>query len=72
MDIKERPYSKQRPSCLSEKKKKKKMTVIVSGTLRSGMPLYPALGQSSPVESLKKETESGLLFLVHKIANPQE
>uniref|UniRef100_A0A8C2MYU7 Eukaryotic translation initiation factor 4E nuclear import factor 1 n=1 Tax=Cricetulus griseus TaxID=10029 RepID=A0A8C2MYU7_CRIGR len=64
LDIKERPYSKQRPSCLSEKYD----SDGVWDPEKWHASLYPASGRSSPVESLKKEPESDRPSLVRRIA----
>uniref|UniRef100_A8Y5K6 Eukaryotic translation initiation factor 4E nuclear import factor 1 n=1 Tax=Mus musculus TaxID=10090 RepID=A8Y5K6_MOUSE len=64
LDIKERPYSKQRPSCLSEKYD----SDGVWDPEKWHASLYPASGRSSPVESLKKESESDRPSLVRRIA----
>lgn len=68
LDIKERPYSKQRPSCLSEKYD----SDGVWDPEKWHASLYPASGRSSPVESLKKESESDRPSLVRRIADPRE
>ncbi|XP_029339588.1 eukaryotic translation initiation factor 4E transporter isoform X2 [Mus caroli] len=68
LDIKERPYSKQRPSCLSEKYD----SDGVWDPEKWHASLYPASGRSSPVESLKKEPESDRPSLVRRIADPRE
>ncbi|KAH0515833.1 Eukaryotic translation initiation factor 4E transporter [Microtus ochrogaster] len=64
LDIKERPYSKQRPSCLSEKYD----SDGVWDPEKWHASLYPASERSSPVESLKKEPESDRPSLVRRIA----
>ncbi|XP_040602786.1 eukaryotic translation initiation factor 4E transporter isoform X3 [Mesocricetus auratus] len=68
LDIKERPYSKRRPSCLSEKYD----SDGVWDPEKWHASLYPASGRSSPVESLKKEPESDRPSLVRRIADPRE
>uniref|UniRef100_A0A8C6RBJ3 Eukaryotic translation initiation factor 4E nuclear import factor 1 n=1 Tax=Nannospalax galili TaxID=1026970 RepID=A0A8C6RBJ3_NANGA len=64
LDIKERPYSKQRPSCLSEKYD----SDGVWDPEKWHASLYPASGRSSPVESLKKESDTDRPSLVRRIA----
>uniref|UniRef100_A0A8C6RH21 Eukaryotic translation initiation factor 4E nuclear import factor 1 n=1 Tax=Nannospalax galili TaxID=1026970 RepID=A0A8C6RH21_NANGA len=68
LDIKERPYSKQRPSCLSEKYD----SDGVWDPEKWHASLYPASGRSSPVESLKKESDTDRPSLVRRIADPRE
>uniref|UniRef100_A0A8B9WYB3 Eukaryotic translation initiation factor 4E nuclear import factor 1 n=1 Tax=Bos mutus grunniens TaxID=30521 RepID=A0A8B9WYB3_BOSMU len=63
LDIKERPHSKQRPSCLSEKYDSNG----VWDPEKWHASLYPASGRSSPVESLKKELDTDRPSLVRRI-----
>uniref|UniRef100_A0ABI8ALW1 Eukaryotic translation initiation factor 4E nuclear import factor 1 n=2 Tax=Felinae TaxID=338152 RepID=A0ABI8ALW1_FELCA len=63
LDIKERPHSKQRPSCLSEKYD----SDGVWDPEKWHASLYPASGRNSPVESLKKELDSDRPSLVRRI-----
>uniref|UniRef100_A0A2K5PHQ8 Eukaryotic translation initiation factor 4E nuclear import factor 1 n=1 Tax=Cebus imitator TaxID=2715852 RepID=A0A2K5PHQ8_CEBIM len=63
LDIKELPHSKQRPSCLSEKYD----SDGVWDPEKWHASLYPASGQSSPVESLKKEVDTDRPSLVRRI-----
>uniref|UniRef100_A0A8C5XGA0 Eukaryotic translation initiation factor 4E nuclear import factor 1 n=2 Tax=Microcebus murinus TaxID=30608 RepID=A0A8C5XGA0_MICMU len=63
LDIKERPHSKQRPSCLSEKYD----SDGVWDPEKWHASLYPASGRSSPVESLKKELDTDRPSLVRRI-----
>uniref|UniRef100_A0A8C0P2Q5 Eukaryotic translation initiation factor 4E nuclear import factor 1 n=2 Tax=Canis lupus familiaris TaxID=9615 RepID=A0A8C0P2Q5_CANLF len=64
LDIKERPHSKQRPSCLSEKYD----SDGVWDPEKWHASLYPASGRNSPVESLKKELDAERPSLVRRIA----
>ncbi|XP_013963455.1 eukaryotic translation initiation factor 4E transporter isoform X8 [Canis lupus familiaris] len=68
LDIKERPHSKQRPSCLSEKYD----SDGVWDPEKWHASLYPASGRNSPVESLKKELDAERPSLVRRIADPRE
>ncbi|XP_032112467.1 eukaryotic translation initiation factor 4E transporter isoform X7 [Sapajus apella] len=68
LDIKELPHSKQRPSCLSEKYD----SDGVWDPEKWHASLYPASGQSSPVESLKKEVDTDRPSLVRRIVDPRE
>ncbi|XP_060048752.1 eukaryotic translation initiation factor 4E transporter isoform X2 [Erinaceus europaeus] len=68
LDIKERPHSKQRPSCLSEKYD----SDGVWDPEKWHASLYPASGRNSPVESLKKEADTDRPSLVRKIVDPRE
>ncbi|XP_053442863.1 eukaryotic translation initiation factor 4E transporter isoform X7 [Nycticebus coucang] len=68
LDIKERPHSKQRPSCLSEKYD----SDGVWDPEKWHASLYPASGRSSPVENLKKELDSDRPSLVRRIVDPRE
>nr|KAF6464963.1 eukaryotic translation initiation factor 4E nuclear import factor 1 [Rousettus aegyptiacus] len=63
LDIKERPHSKQRPSCLSEKYD----SDGVWDPEKWHASLYPASGRSSPVESVKKELDTDRPSLVRRI-----
>uniref|UniRef100_A0A4X1VAY1 Eukaryotic translation initiation factor 4E nuclear import factor 1 n=2 Tax=Sus scrofa TaxID=9823 RepID=A0A4X1VAY1_PIG len=63
LDIKERPHSKQRPSCLSEKYD----SDGVWDPEKWHASLYPASGRNSPVESLKKEVDTDRPSLVRRI-----
>uniref|UniRef100_A0A8C5ZLH8 Eukaryotic translation initiation factor 4E nuclear import factor 1 n=1 Tax=Marmota marmota marmota TaxID=9994 RepID=A0A8C5ZLH8_MARMA len=63
LDIKERPHSKQRPSCLSEKYD----SDGVWDPEKWHASLYPASGRSSPVENLKKELDNDRPSLVRRI-----
>ncbi|XP_075389976.1 eukaryotic translation initiation factor 4E transporter isoform X2 [Tenrec ecaudatus] len=68
LDIKERPHSKQRPPCLSEKYD----SDGVWDPEKWHASLYPASGRSSPVENLKKELETDRPSLVRRIVDPRE
>ncbi|XP_073078329.1 eukaryotic translation initiation factor 4E transporter isoform X4 [Manis javanica] len=68
LDIKERPHSKQRPSCLSEKYD----SDGVWDPEKWHASLYPASGRSSPVESLKKELDTDRPSLARRIVDPRE
>ncbi|XP_036209061.1 eukaryotic translation initiation factor 4E transporter isoform X5 [Myotis myotis] len=68
LDIKERPHSKQRPSCLSEKYD----SDGVWDPEKWHASLYPASGRSSPVESVKKELDADRPSLVRRIVDPRE
>eukprot|EP00070_Physeter_catodon_P029572 XP_028336466.1 eukaryotic translation initiation factor 4E transporter isoform X4 [Physeter catodon] len=68
LDIKERPHSKQRPSCLSEKYD----SDGVWDPEKWHASLYPASGRSSPMESLKKELDTDRPSLVRRIVDPRE
>ncbi|XP_006869341.1 PREDICTED: eukaryotic translation initiation factor 4E transporter isoform X4 [Chrysochloris asiatica] len=63
LDIKERPYSKQRPSCLSEKYD----SDGVWDPEKWHASLYPASGRSSPVDNLKKELDTDRPSLARRI-----
>uniref|UniRef100_A0A7N5P0H0 Eukaryotic translation initiation factor 4E nuclear import factor 1 n=1 Tax=Ailuropoda melanoleuca TaxID=9646 RepID=A0A7N5P0H0_AILME len=63
LDIKERPHSKQRPSCLSEKYD----SDGVWDPEKWHASLYPASGRNSPVEGLKKELDPDRPSLVRRI-----
>ncbi|NXK61505.1 4ET factor, partial [Sylvietta virens] len=68
LDIKERPYSKKRPSCLSEK-------YDSDGVWDPAPPhasLYPASGRTSPVESPPKDLDSDRTSLMRRIVDPRE
>ncbi|KAF7477300.1 Hypothetical predicted protein [Marmota monax] len=68
LDIKERPHSKQRPSCLSEKYD----SDGVWDPEKWHASLYPASGRNSPVENLKKELDNDRPSLVRRIIDPRE
>uniref|UniRef100_A0AC11CBT0 Eukaryotic translation initiation factor 4E nuclear import factor 1 n=1 Tax=Ovis aries TaxID=9940 RepID=A0AC11CBT0_SHEEP len=68
LDIKERPHSKQRPSCLSEKYD----SDGVWDPEKWHASLYPASGRSSPAESLKKELDTDRPSLVRRIVGVVE
>uniref|UniRef100_A0A8C6AWC2 Eukaryotic translation initiation factor 4E nuclear import factor 1 n=1 Tax=Monodon monoceros TaxID=40151 RepID=A0A8C6AWC2_MONMO len=68
LDIKERPHSKQRPSCLSEKYD----SDGVWDPEKWHASLYPASGRSSPMESLKKELDTDRPSLVRRIVGVVE
>ncbi|XP_074015480.1 eukaryotic translation initiation factor 4E transporter isoform X2 [Numenius arquata] len=63
LDIKERPYSKQRPSCLSEKYD----SDGVWDPEKWHASLYPTSGRTSPVESFKKDLDSDRTSLMRRI-----
>ncbi|XP_075574388.1 eukaryotic translation initiation factor 4E transporter isoform X4 [Pelecanus crispus] len=63
LDIKERPYSKQRPSCLSEKYD----SDGVWDPEKWHASLYPSSGRTSPVESFKKDLDSDRTSLMRRI-----
>uniref|UniRef100_A0A8C3H099 Eukaryotic translation initiation factor 4E nuclear import factor 1 n=1 Tax=Corvus moneduloides TaxID=1196302 RepID=A0A8C3H099_CORMO len=63
LDIKERPYSKKRPSCLSEKYD----SDGVWDPEKWHASLYPASGRTSPVESFKKDLDSDRTSLMRRI-----
>uniref|UniRef100_A0A8V5GA93 Uncharacterized protein n=1 Tax=Melopsittacus undulatus TaxID=13146 RepID=A0A8V5GA93_MELUD len=68
LDIKERPYSKQRPSCLSEKYD----SDGVWDPEKWHASLYPTSGRASPVESFKKDLDSDRTSLMRRIVDPRE
>ncbi|XP_054028845.1 eukaryotic translation initiation factor 4E transporter isoform X4 [Dryobates pubescens] len=68
LDIKERPYSKQRPSCLSEKYD----SDGVWDPEKWHASLYPSSGRTSPVESFKKDLDSDRTPLMRRIVDPRE
>ncbi|XP_077163966.1 eukaryotic translation initiation factor 4E transporter isoform X2 [Paroedura picta] len=68
LDIKERPYSKQRPSCLSEKYD----SDGVWDPEKWHASLYPNSGRTSPVEGLKKDSDADRTSLMRKIVDPRE
>ncbi|XP_040540763.1 eukaryotic translation initiation factor 4E transporter isoform X5 [Gallus gallus] len=68
LDIKERPYSKQRPSCLSEKYD----SDGVWDPEKWHASLYPSSGRTSPVESFKKDLDSDRTSLIRRIVDPRE
>ncbi|XP_030316535.1 eukaryotic translation initiation factor 4E transporter isoform X3 [Calypte anna] len=68
LDIKERPYSKRRPSCLSEKYD----SDGVWDPEKWHASLYPSSGRTSPVESFKKDLDSDRTSLMRRIVDPRE
>ncbi|XP_075754153.1 eukaryotic translation initiation factor 4E transporter isoform X5 [Pelodiscus sinensis] len=68
LDIKERPYSKQRPSCLSEKYD----SDGVWDPEKWHASLYPSSGRTSPVEGFKKELDSERTSLMRRVVDPRE
>ncbi|XP_031448134.1 eukaryotic translation initiation factor 4E transporter isoform X6 [Phasianus colchicus] len=68
LDIKECPYSKQRPSCLSEKYD----SDGVWDPEKWHASLYPSSGRTSPVESFKKDLDSDRTSLMRRIVDPRE
>ncbi|XP_064024476.1 eukaryotic translation initiation factor 4E transporter isoform X4 [Pogoniulus pusillus] len=68
LDIKERPYSKQRPSCLSVKYD----SDGVWDPEKWHASLYPSSGRASPVESFKKDLDSDRTSLMRRIVDPRE
>ncbi|NXF05695.1 4ET factor, partial [Smithornis capensis] len=68
LDIKERPYCKKRPSCLSEKYD----SDGVWDPEKWHASLYPASGKTSPVESFKKDLDSDRTSLMRRIVDPRE
>ncbi|XP_054852272.1 eukaryotic translation initiation factor 4E transporter isoform X3 [Eublepharis macularius] len=68
LDIKERPYSKQRPSCLSEKYD----SDGVWDPEKWHASLYPNSGRTSPVEGLKKDSDADRTSLMRRIVDPRE
>ncbi|KAJ7309914.1 hypothetical protein JRQ81_008012 [Phrynocephalus forsythii] len=68
LDIKERPHSKRRPSCLSEKYD----SDGVWDPEKWHASLYPNSGRTSPVEALKKDVDSDRTSLVRRIVDPRE
>ncbi|KAJ7423737.1 hypothetical protein WISP_32391 [Willisornis vidua] len=68
LDIKERPYSKKRPSCLSEKYD----SDGVWDPEKWHASLYPTSGRTSPVESFKKDLDSDRTSLIRRIVDPRE
>uniref|UniRef100_A0A7M4FTL4 Eukaryotic translation initiation factor 4E nuclear import factor 1 n=1 Tax=Crocodylus porosus TaxID=8502 RepID=A0A7M4FTL4_CROPO len=68
LDIKERPYSKQRPSCLSEKYD----SDGVWDPEKWHASLYPSSGRTSPVEGFKKDLDSDRTSLIRRIVDPRE
>ncbi|KAM6246665.1 eukaryotic translation initiation factor 4E transporter isoform 5-T6 [Porphyrio hochstetteri] len=68
LDIKERPYSKQRPSCLSEKYD----SDGVWDPEKWHASLYPSSGRTSPVEGFKKDLDSDRTSLMRRIVDPRE
>ncbi|XP_032629608.1 eukaryotic translation initiation factor 4E transporter isoform X1 [Chelonoidis abingdonii] len=68
LDIKERPHSKQRPSCLSEKYD----SDGVWDPEKWHASLYPSSGRTSPVEGFKKDLDSDRTSLMRRIVDPRE
>ncbi|XP_040460768.1 eukaryotic translation initiation factor 4E transporter isoform X4 [Falco naumanni] len=68
LDIKERPYSKRRPSCLSEKYD----SDGVWDPEKWHASLYPTSGRTSPVESFKKDLDLDRTSLMRRIVDPRE
>ncbi|XP_066465858.1 eukaryotic translation initiation factor 4E transporter isoform X1 [Tiliqua scincoides] len=68
LDIKERPHSKQRPPCLSEKYD----SDGVWDPEKWHASLYPNSGRASPVEGLKKDLDSDRASIVRRIVDPRE
>ncbi|XP_061458715.1 eukaryotic translation initiation factor 4E transporter isoform X2 [Rhineura floridana] len=68
LDIKERPHSKRRPSCLSEKYD----SDGVWDPEKWHASLYPNSGRTSPVEGLKKDLDSDRSSLMRRIVDPRE
>ncbi|KAG6929066.1 eukaryotic translation initiation factor 4E nuclear import factor 1 [Chelydra serpentina] len=68
LDIKERPHSKQRPSCLSEKYD----SDGVWDPEKWHASLYPSSGRTSPVEAFKKDLDSDRTPLMRRIVDPRE
>nr|XP_020654745.1 eukaryotic translation initiation factor 4E transporter isoform X2 [Pogona vitticeps] len=68
LDIKERPHSKRRPSCLSEKYD----SDGVWDPEKWHASLYPNSGRTSPVEGLKKDLDSDRASLVRRVVDPRE
>ncbi|CAH2295371.1 eukaryotic translation initiation factor 4E transporter isoform X2 [Pelobates cultripes] len=68
LDIKEHPHSRQRPSCLLDKYD----SDGVWDPEKWHASLYPTSGRSSPIEALKKESDSERTSLKRRIADPRE
>ncbi|XP_043385198.1 eukaryotic translation initiation factor 4E transporter isoform X8 [Chelonia mydas] len=68
LNIKERPHSKQRPSCLSEKYD----SDGVWDPEKWHASLYPSSGRTSPVEGFKKDLDSDRTSLMRRIVDPRE
>ncbi|XP_034646652.1 eukaryotic translation initiation factor 4E transporter isoform X4 [Trachemys scripta elegans] len=68
LDIKERPHSKQRPSCLSEKYD----SDGVWDPEKWHASLYPSSGRTSPVEGFKRDLDSDRTSLMRRIVDPRE
>ncbi|XP_072001988.1 eukaryotic translation initiation factor 4E transporter isoform X2 [Engystomops pustulosus] len=68
LDIKELPHSKQRPSCLSDKYN----SDGVWDPEKWHASLYPNSGRSSPIDSLRKESDTERTSLKRRIADPRE
>nr|XP_028565908.1 eukaryotic translation initiation factor 4E transporter isoform X4 [Podarcis muralis] len=77
LDIKERPHSKRRPSCLSEKYDSdvhllQRCSDGVWDPEKWHASLYPNSGRTSPVEGLKKDSDSDRSSLMRRIVDPRE
>ncbi|KAE8634514.1 hypothetical protein XENTR_v10002333 [Xenopus tropicalis] len=68
LDIKELPHSKERPSCLLDKYD----SDGVWDPEKWHSSLYPNSGRSSPVEALKKDSDTERTSLKRRIADPRE
>ncbi|XP_077150065.1 eukaryotic translation initiation factor 4E transporter isoform X3 [Ranitomeya variabilis] len=68
LDIKELPHSRQRPSCLSDKYD----SDGVWDPEKWHASLYPNSGRSSPIDSLRKESDAERTSLKRRIADPRE
>ncbi|XP_066459707.1 eukaryotic translation initiation factor 4E transporter [Eleutherodactylus coqui] len=68
LDIKELPHSKQRPSCLLDKYN----SDGVWDPEKWHASLYPTSGRSSPVDSLRKESDTERTSLKRRIADPRQ
>ncbi|KAM4052908.1 eukaryotic translation initiation factor 4E transporter isoform 2-T2 [Anomaloglossus baeobatrachus] len=68
LDIKELPHSKQRPSCLADKYD----SDGVWDPEKWHASLYPNSGRSSPIDALRKESDTERTSLKRRIADPRE
>ncbi|OCU01803.1 eukaryotic translation initiation factor 4E transporter isoform X2 [Xenopus laevis] len=68
LDIKELPHSKERPSCLLDKYD----SDGVWDPEKWHSSLYPNSGRSSPIEALKKDSDTERISLKRRIADPRE
>ncbi|XP_069817332.1 eukaryotic translation initiation factor 4E transporter isoform X2 [Dendropsophus ebraccatus] len=68
LDIKELPHSKQRPSCLADKYD----SDGVWDPEKWHASLYPNSGRSSPIDCLRKESDTERTSLKRRIADPRE